>query len=79
MGNPVIFTCVGDVRGQCDTHHHTIGTARRCIQRDRDGCASQGGYSDREIVAIEDGQQRELTDVEQMALDEIADQGPLRK
>lgn len=59
------YTCVGSVRGSCGHDHKTIAAAVRCNDRDQKGCASQGGYSDRSIVAVgDDGYSRRLTEAE---------------
>lgn len=58
------YTTTGSVRGCCDHKHRTIETAQRCIDRDHAGCKSQGGYSDRKIVAVVDGERRPLTEEE---------------
>jgi hypothetical protein len=60
------YTCgtTRDVRGNCGHRHRTILGAVRCNDRDQAGCASQGGYSDRSIVAVQDGRQRMLTESE---------------
>lgn len=39
----------GSVRGRCPHEHRTIAGALSCLERDRSGCRSQGGYSDREV------------------------------
>ena len=39
----------GSVRGRCSHNHKTIGGALACLAKDQAGCASQGGYSDREV------------------------------
>lgn len=44
------YSARGDIRGDCGHRHRTLSGAYRCLQRDRDGCAQQGGYSDRHIV-----------------------------
>ena len=44
------YRCIGDVRGWCHIDHRSYEAAERCISRDRRGCVSQGGYSDRTIV-----------------------------
>lgn len=56
------YTTIGPVRGQCGHNHRSIETAQRCLQADQDGCGRQGGYSDRRIVAIVDGERQELTE-----------------
>jgi hypothetical protein len=45
------YTCKGDVRGDCGIKHRTLETALACLERDMEGCASQGGYSDRDVVS----------------------------
>lgn len=55
--NPIRYyiTC-GSVRGQCSHKHKTIAAAEKCVHEDGKGCASQGGYSDRKVMAVhEDG------------------------
>ena len=42
----------GSVRGDCGHHHRTVAAAEACLEQDRRGCASQGGYSDREVYAV---------------------------
>lgn len=46
------FTTWGSVRGCCGHAHATREAAEACLQDDRDGCAAQGGYSDREVRAL---------------------------
>jgi len=46
------WTTSGSVRGGCGHRHRTITGAARCLERDRSGCRSQGGYSDRSIVRV---------------------------
>lgn len=45
-------TCYGDVRLGCGHRHRTASGALRCLDDDRRGCRSQGGYSDRRIVPL---------------------------
>ena len=59
------YQAEGSVRGNCGHHHRTVVAAQRCVSRDQDGCASQGGYSDRRVIRS-DGEP--LTDAE---LDEV--------
>lgn len=51
----------GRVRGCCGHKHKSIAAAARCVKSDNSGCKSQGGYSDRTIRAIENGEERLLT------------------
>ena len=48
------YTTYGHVRGQCGHAHKTIEAAVRCLERDRAGCAGQGGYSDRQVCVVDD-------------------------
>lgn len=45
------YTTWGYVRGHCGHIHLSERTADDCLERDRRGCRSQGGYSDREVRA----------------------------
>lgn len=47
-----IFTTYGSVRGCCGHRHETRDGADKCLALDQAGCASQGGYSDREVVLV---------------------------
>lgn len=44
------YTTTGSVRGCCGHKHRSIVTAKRCIDNDQAGCATQGGYSDRDVI-----------------------------
>lgn len=44
------YTTEGSVRGCCGHKHKSIRTAYACFVRDYEGCRSQGGYSDRNVV-----------------------------
>ena len=46
------FTTHGSIRGGCGHHHKHIHTALACIESDQRGCASQGGYSDRDVFQL---------------------------
>jgi hypothetical protein len=65
----VYYVTIGSVRGECGHRHKTLAAAQRCLERDMEGCAMQGGYSDRRVVAVERGLLRGLTDAEQAILD----------
>lgn len=43
----VRWTCAGSVRGCCGITHRTLKAAMACCAKDQQGCAGQGGYSDR--------------------------------
>lgn len=58
------YTTYGPVRGHCGHKHRTARAANGCCNRDHYDCANAGGYSDRRIVAFEDGMERPLTDDE---------------
>lgn len=49
MTTQTTYTTKGSVRGSCGHTHRTISGALRCLERDRSGCKSQGGYSDRSV------------------------------
>jgi hypothetical protein len=67
------YTTRGCVRGRCGHKHRTITAAQRCCRIDQRGCSSQGGYSDRSVEAVEDGETRELTEGEFAALLDATD------
>jgi hypothetical protein len=48
------WTTEGNIRGSCGHKHRSHKAALDCLDRDRAGCASQGGYSDRRVVAVGD-------------------------
>jgi hypothetical protein len=58
------YTTRGSVRGGCGHKHRSIDTAAKCVKRDMGGCQSQGGYSDRSVVKIENGDRVELSESE---------------
>ena len=64
------YTATGPARGECGHRHRTIEGAQRCATRDGEGCASQGGYSDREVGRL-DGEP--LTAAERRRLYELAE------
>lgn len=47
---PVLYECVGSVRGSCGHRHRSLAAAVACLRDDSVGCARQGGYTDREVV-----------------------------
>lgn len=65
------YTTTGSVRGSCGHNHRTLATAFSCLDSDQDGCASQGGYSDRQVMAVENGEERPLAGDEADELDRI--------
>lgn len=64
------YSTHGSVCGSCDHRHRSISTARRCINRDQSACASQGGYSDRYVVALNEAAERELEMVGELDMEE---------
>ena len=56
------YFCDGDVRGACGHQHKTVEAAIECLERDRRGCRTQGGYSDRNIVRAEDQHKHLIVD-----------------
>ena len=59
-----IYICTGSVRGECNGHD-TLTKALQCLQRDAEGCASQGGYSDRFIRRIDN---RDINTVDELEI-----------
>jgi len=49
-----LYTTYGHVRGLCGHRHQSESAAGQCVARDQNGCASQGGYSDRTVYTIGD-------------------------
>ena len=58
------YVCKGSVRGCCGHKHRTISGGVSCLKRDQSACRSQGGYSDRSIYRLVDGQIEELSENE---------------
>ncbi len=54
------YTLTGSVRGNCGHRHTTLSGAARCACDDQAGCKSQGGYSDRRLIVLEDGEPVEM-------------------
>ena len=52
------YRCVGSVRGWCGHKHRSLDAAVRCRRGDDNGCALQGGYSDR-VVYLYAGNKRQ--------------------
>jgi oxalate decarboxylase/phosphoglucose isomerase-like protein (cupin superfamily) len=50
----------GSVRGQCSHKHRTVSGALKCLERDQSGCHEHGGYSDREVYEVTDGEAKML-------------------
>ena len=57
MKDKTYYTTKGDVRRSCGHKHRTVATAFACLQQDIAGCRRQGGYSDRYIVGVENGEE----------------------
>ena len=47
------YSAVGPLRGHCCHAHRTIRAALECVRRDQRACALEGGYSDRQVDAVE--------------------------
>lgn len=50
------YTTWGPVRMGCNHNHHTWESALRCLKGDTRGCSRVGGYSDRTIRKVPDGE-----------------------
>lgn len=46
------YTTEGPIRGSCGHRHRSREAAERCLDEDRKGCRSQGGYSDRSVKRV---------------------------
>ena len=69
-----IYMTTGQVRGRCAHAHRTLRGAWECIERDARGCATQGGYSDRYVVAVQNGESRSLCATERTVIDQLIDE-----
>lgn len=58
------YTTRGSVRGGCGHIHRSIEAAAKCCREDQAGCKRQGGYSDRDLVVLENGRRRKPTEDE---------------
>jgi len=58
--NKTSWTTRGSVRGCCGHKHKRIGSAIACIGKDSRDCVSVGGYSDRHLVKMIDGNEVEM-------------------
>lgn len=60
------FSTRGPVRGGCGHTHLSIKAARECQLRDERRCnkLGSGAYSDRRVIAVEEGEERPLTEAE---------------
>jgi hypothetical protein len=65
------YTTNGSVRGSCGHKHRLLETAQKCVYQDHKGCISQGGYSDRSVCVIKNGEERPLNEVEFTFLDNM--------
>lgn len=65
-----IYVAHGSVRGNCGHKHRSVVSAQACCERDDSLCRSLGGgaYSDRSVMAVEDGYRRPLTEEEAESL-----------
>lgn len=66
------YIAKGSVRGSCGHKHKTAKAAYECCQSDAKGIAKNypgsfptRAYSDRKVIAVEDGQERPLTEAEE--------------
>lgn len=60
------YTCGSgrNVRGNCGHKHRTIEAAERCLEQDARDCKRVGGYSDRALRKIVDGEDVDLDETE---------------
>ena len=62
------YITYGGVRGDCGHRHRTIEGAAKCLESDQKGCNRQGGYSDRSVRRMLNGEEVDLSAVEREAL-----------
>ena len=53
----IYYTTRGAIRGSCRHKHKMVRTAFTCQQDDIADCRQQGGYSDRQIIGVENGEE----------------------
>jgi hypothetical protein len=61
------FRMSGSARGSCVHRHNTIAGAAKCAERYERDCDSEGRYSDRRLVVLDEHTQRDPTETERMA------------
>lgn len=68
-----IYTLTGSVRGNCGHKHRTLRAAANCSVDDQKACKAAGGYSDRQLRVIDDGETREPSEAEYLAFCDYMD------
>jgi hypothetical protein len=61
------FRMSGSVQGSCVHRHNTIAGAAKCAERYDRVCDSEGSYSDRRLVVLDEHTQRDPTETERLA------------
>ncbi len=65
----VYYITKGPIRGSCEHKHRTIDYAYHCLRHDIQAAEKEGTSSDRRIYAVDNGQERELVELEINELD----------
>ena len=65
----IYYITKGHIRGSCQHKHRTIDYAYHCLRHDIQAAEKEGTCSDRRILAVDNGQERELVEHENCELD----------
>jgi len=70
MGDCIVYYITkGHIRGACEHKHRTIDYAYHCLRHDIQAAEKEGIRSDRRVLAVDNGQERELVEHENFELD----------
>ncbi len=70
MGDYIVYYITkGPIRGACEHKHRTIDYAYHCLRHDIQAAEKEGTRPDRRILAVDNGQERELVEHEICELD----------
>ena len=69
------YYCDGSVRGACGHKHRTIVGAAKCCERDTKGCLKVGGYSDRWLRKVKEGEKVNISEEENKEFYELTSGG----
>ena len=70
MGEEAVYYITkGPIRGACQHKHRTIDYAYHCLRHDIRSAEKEGTRSDRRVLAVDKGQERELVEHEICELD----------
>ena len=70
MGDYIVYYITkGPISGACEHKHRTIDYAYHCLRHDIQAAEKEGVRSDRRILAVDNGRERELVEHELCELD----------